>query len=204
RSAITRYGEQLPYLRQFVESAFNLEHLNFARLAVISDSVTILHRDLLELTDIPAEARNSHRVHVPLVTNDDRFFTADNVVYQMKVGEVWYFDASKVHGAASLSRVPRTHLILDFADAGADCLARFDAQPTGGVPQDRIRSREPLTDDERQSLLALASVVNMDNFRDVFGIVIKKHYRRDGGDNLVWITLKEIGRRSTERAASQK
>lgn len=204
-SAITPYGEQLPYLREVVEKNFDLGSLNFARLAVIAGSVTIPHRDLLELAEIPEGERNAHRVHVPLVTNDSCYFTEGNVVYQMRVGDVWFLDASREHGAAVLSPEPRTHLILDFADRGSDGeLFRFDAESSGSVPTSRIRERPPLTDAERKDLLGLAGVIDLDNYRDVFSIVIKKHYRADGGDNFVWETLDEIARLSEDEKVRSK
>ncbi|MGW7518512.1 aspartyl/asparaginyl beta-hydroxylase domain-containing protein [Streptomyces sp. NPDC054796] len=205
RSSVTKYGEQLPYVRNLIESNFNTEHLNFARLAVMSDSVTMPHRDLLELSDIPEEVRNTNRVHVPLVTTEEAFFTQANDVYRMHVGEVWFFDASRVHSAGALSPEPRTHLILDFCWVEDESeLVRFDFRPTGGIPRERIRERAPLTGKEREEILALAPVIDADNIRDVFGIVIKKHYRKDGGDNFIWDTLDELGRRSQDENVRAK
>ena len=205
KSAVTPFGEQLPYLRKLVEDSFQLENLNFARLAEMTDSVTFPHRDLLELEDIPAESRNAHRMHIPLVTNDGALFTENNVVYRMHAGDVWFFDASREHGAAVLSTQTRTHLILDFTDAGrAADVVRFELTPSGGIPEDRICKREVLTDDERAALHRLADVIDLENWRDIFGIVAKKHYRRDGGENFVWGTLMEIGRRSTYPAVLAK
>jgi hypothetical protein len=205
KSALTPFGEQLPYLREVVERNFHLENLNFARLAEMCDSVTFPHRDLLELDDIPAESRNAHRMHVPLVTNDGALFSEDNVVYRMSAGDVWFFDASREHGAAVLCPQTRTHLILDFTDAGAARdVVRFDLAPTGGIPADRVCRREPLSDRERDALLALADVIDLTNWRDIFGIVTKKHYRRDGGERFVWGTLLEIGRRSGDPAVLAK
>lgn len=205
KSAITECGEKLPYLRKLVESNFNLDHLNFARLAVMSNSVTIPHRDMLELHDIPEDARSAHRVHVPLVTSENAYFTHGNIVYQMRAGEVWFFDASKVHGAAALSPDERTHLILDFSDTPrVDDLVTFDLHGTGSVPADRITKRPPLSEVERKNLLALAAIVDLDNYRDVFSIVIRNHYRHDGGENFVWETLDTIGRLSQNEAVRSK
>lgn len=195
---VTEYGVRLPYLRQLVENSFDMTHLNFGRLAVISDAVTIPHRDLLELKDIPEDARNSHRVHVPLATNSDCYFTHDNIVYQMRVGDVWFFDAAKVHGAASMSRQPRVHLILDFADAAGTALARFDLDPDAAIPAERICRRPSLSDVELDAFLGLAKVISKDNWRDVFSIVIKAHYRVDGGASFVWDTLGRIGELSDD------
>lgn len=190
---LTDCGKQVPYLRELIEQTFNTDHLNFVRLAVISNSVTIPHRDLLELGDIDEDARNAHRVHVPLVTNSDCYFSEDNVVYQMRAGEVWFFDASRVHAAASLSADLRTHMILDFTAAGGDNpLVTFEVTGPPGIPAARACDREPLSDRERATLLGLSQVIDMDNWREVFGIVIKKHCRKDGGENFVWGTMGEI------------
>lgn len=205
RSAATEHGEQLPYLRGLIENHFDVDRLNFARIAVISNSVTVPHRDLLELSDIPEEVRNSTRVHVPLVTTEDAFFTQGNEVYRMHVGDVWFFDASQVHAAANLSTEPRTHLILDFSTVEDEAdLVRFTPTPGLGIPKERIRERAPMTDRERADLLALAPLIDRDNIRDVFGIVIKKHYRKDGGASFVWDILDELGRRSPDPAVGAR
>ncbi|AZS88827.1 aspartyl/asparaginyl beta-hydroxylase domain-containing protein [Streptomyces griseoviridis] len=205
KSSVTAFGEQLPYLRQVVERNFHLENLNFARIAEMTNSVTVPHRDLLELEDIPQEARNAHRMHIPLETNEGALFTEDNVVYRMAVGDVWFFDASKVHGAAALTTRSRTHLILDFTDAAdAADVVRFPLELSGGIPEDRISKRPSLTDAELEALYRLADVVDLENYRDVLGLVIKKHYRRDGGEDFVWRTLTEIGRRCPDQAVRTK
>ncbi len=194
-SAFTEYGEQLPYVRELITSHADLTRLNFARLALVSDSVIIPHRDLLELSDLPDDARNAHRMHIPLATNDDCFFSEDNVVYQMREGEVWFLDASQVHSVAVLSGEARVHLMLDFVNMpGDDPLARVDgaASETDGIPADRVVARPPLTEAEGADLLNLAAVLTMDTFGEVFSIVIKKHFRRDGGDGFVWDTMTEI------------
>lgn len=197
-SSVTEYGAQLPYLRGLIERHFDLEHLNFARFAVMTDSVTVLHRDLLELADIPADRRESHRVHLPLVTNDGALFTQDEQVYRMEVGDVWFFDASRVHGAAAFSREPRTHLILDFTEAAEESLTRLGSGASGTIPPERLVQRERLGEGERKSLVELASLVTPDNIREIFGIVIKTHYRKNGGSTFVWDTLDEIGRLSND------
>jgi len=205
KTTITEYGQQLPYLRSVVEKNFNLERLNFARLAVIADSVTIPHRDLLELGDIPEAERTTHRMHLSLVTNDDCFFTQDNVVYRMRPGEVWFFDAAKVHGAGSLTPERRIHLILDFAAVrDAQDLVRFPLEPAAGIPAENVYDRPPLAEAERRELIRLAEIIDQDNYRDVFSIVIRKSYRTDGGEDFVWKTLDEIGKLSKNESVRAK
>ena len=199
RSALTEYGKQLPYLSGLVERNFNLQHLTFARLVVISNSVIIPHRDLLELGSVPTDSRNAHRIHIPLVTNEHCFFMHDNTVYRMRSGEVWFFDASSPHSAASFSPPSRVHLLVDFSYVD-DCakLLRFEPKNSRTIPEENICERNRMTDEDRKRLLALSGVIDLDNFRDVFGIVIKNHYRKDGGDNSIWNTF----RRSRSPAAT--
>jgi L-proline cis-4-hydroxylase len=202
---VTEYGAQLPYLRELIERSFAVEHLTFARLAVMSDSVLIPHRDYVELGSIPEQARVAHRLHVPLVTSQDCYFTEDDLVYRMKAGEVWFLDATRMHSAGVFSNIRRVHLILDFTDASdATQLVSLPIESPSDVPAQSLCPREPLSDRERDDLLALASVVDMDNLKDVFAIVIKKHYRRDGGENFVWNTLDRIAELSDNDAVRKK
>lgn len=198
-SAWTKYAEQLPYLVETVEQTFNLQYLDFARLGIFSNSVIIPHKDLLELDKV------LHRVHVPLITNDNCYFSESNVVYRMRFGEAWFFDASYMHSAASFSDEDRVHLILDFADVdSADKLVRFKRDTGDGIPQENIRSRDGLTGVERDALLSLAAVIDAQNIKDVLSIVIKKHYGKDGGDNFVWDTAMKIAKYSRNPAVELK
>lgn len=201
RGALTEYGSQLPYLSELIRSNFDVEHLNFARLVVMSGSVTLPHRDLLELGDIPQDRRMTHRVHIPLVTHEDAFHTEDNLVYHMDVGDVWVLDASRVHAAAVLSDRPRVHLMLDFTEVDdLAALARFGWSLDGLVPAGRIREREALKPEEYQALLRLADVITVETWREVASIVVKTHFRKDGGDEFVWRTLEDIAARCPEPA----
>jgi hypothetical protein len=197
-SGRTEYAEQLPYLTEVIERSFNLKYLTFARLAVISNSVIIPHKDLLEYGKV------LHRVHVPLITNDECFFSESNVVYRMGFSEVWFFDAGSMHSAASFSEQDRVHLMLDFVDVDDPTkLMNFEIHDRG-IPQESIRPRGALTDEEREALFSLADVIDIENYRDIFSIVIKKHYRKDGGDNFIWNTMREIAKDSRNRPVDSR
>jgi hypothetical protein len=203
--AKTAYGEQLPYLSEIVERSFNLDHLRFARLAIISNSVIIPHRDLLELNEVPTQVRNAHRLHVPLITNENCYFSDRNVVYRMRFGEVWFFDATRMHAAASFSDQKRIHLMLDFSDVDdEDDLLRIPRDGLGTIPQVSICQRDGMTDAEREALLSLSHVIDMDNYRDIFSIVIRKHFRKDGGEDFVWNTVTKIADSSHNPAVVSK
>lgn len=196
----TDAARELPYVQELITSVADLSRLTFVRLARITNSVIIPHRDLLELGEVPDDARPAHRVHIPLATNDACFFSEDNTVYRMRAGEVWYFDAARIHSVASFSDEPRVHLMLDFADRDGDGpLLTVPDQGSGpGIPADRTVARPPLSDGERADLMRLSDVLTMDTFNEVFGIVIKTHFRRDGGDHFVWQAMTEIARDSKD------
>jgi hypothetical protein len=201
-STFTDYGRQLPYLQELISTVANPARLHFVRLAVISDLVIMPHRDYIELAEIPDDDRIAHRMHIPLATNDECYFSEYNTVYRMRAGEVWYFDAAQIHSAASFSNEPRTHLIFDFIekpDAGPILSISTD-DATDGIPADRTVPRPRLSADERAMLSDLAGVLTMDTFNEVFGIVIKTHFRRDGGEDFAWETMAALARASADPA----
>jgi hypothetical protein len=195
-STFTEYGKELPYVQELITNTVDTTRLNFVRLARISNSVIVPHRDFLELGEIPEDARSAHRLHIPLVTHGDCFFSEGNTVYRMRAGEIWFFDASQIHSVASLANAPRIHLIFDFVErSGAGPLVTVEDEGEGegeGIPANRSVQRPPLSDSERADLLGLAEVLTMDTFGEVFSILIKKHFRYDGGDNFVWDTMTAI------------
>ena len=201
-STFTQYGNQLPYVRDLITSIADLERLNFVRLAKVSNSVIIPHRDLLELGELPDNTRNAHRMHIPLATNEDCFFTEDNTVFRMRKGEVWFLDASQIHSVAVLSKEPRVHLMFDFVNqpSSRPLIAIEGGSEDAGIPDERTVKRPPLTDADRANLLRLADVLTMDTFSEIFSIVIKKHFRYDGGDDFVWNTMIAIARASRDAA----
>jgi L-proline cis-4-hydroxylase len=185
--AFTEYGAQLPYLQELVTGTVDTSR--------ISNSVIVPHRDFLELGDIPADARSAHRLHIPLVTHDECYFSEDNTVYRMRPGEIWFFDASRLHAVASLKNVERIHLIFDFFGAdGGPLVTVGDEGYADGVPADRAVDRPPLSDVDRTSLHRLADVLTMDTFGEIFSIIIKHHFRYDGGDDFSWQTMMAIAR----------
>lgn len=194
RSTFTEYGGRLPYVQELIMNTVDLNRLQFVRLVMVSDSVIVPHRDLLELSDVPEDARAAHRLHIPLITHENCFFSEDNIVYRMRAGEIWYFDAARIHSVASLSNAPRIHLMFDFVDRpGTEPLVKEEPEAVGnGIPGGSRVERPSLPEAERANLLRLADVLTMDNFREIFSIVIKTHFRWDGGENFAWETMTEI------------
>jgi Aspartyl/Asparaginyl beta-hydroxylase len=201
-SALTQYGNQLPYLHDLISTVADLDRLNFVRLAKVSDSVIIPHRDLLELSELSDDTRNAHRMHIPLATNENCFFNQGNTVFRMRKGEVWFLDASDIHSVAVMSNEPRFHLIFDFVNTPSSrSLITIDGQTEdAGIPDDRTVKRPSLADADYADLMRLGDVLTMDTFSEIFSIVIKKHFRYDGGDDFVWNTMMAIAGASKDAA----
>jgi hypothetical protein len=120
----------------------------------------------------------------------------------MRQGEVWFLDASQIHSVAALSPRNRIHLMLDFVNLPSDrpLIAVEGNPPSAGIPADRVVARPPLSEQDRTELLRLADVLTMDTFSEIFSIVIKKHYRRDGGDGFIWNTILALAKASRDPA----
>ncbi|MEU8511577.1 aspartyl/asparaginyl beta-hydroxylase domain-containing protein [Kitasatospora sp. NPDC048722] len=201
-AAFSELADRLPYLRELIANTADLDRLNFVRLAKVRNSVIIPHRDLLELGDLADETRNAHRMHIPLVTNEDCFFNEGDTVFRMRKGEVWFLDASEIHSVAVLSSQERVHLMFDFVNVpSAKPLTTVEgASSDVGVPADRTVTRPPLTDADRADLMRLADVLTLETVNEIFSIVIKKHFRYDGGVDFVWNTMLDIARAAEDPA----
>lgn len=190
-STFTPSGRRLGYLRELIDAVADPARLNFVRLAKVSNSVIIPHRDLLELSHLPDTERNAHRLHIPLVTNDECFFSEGNTVFRMRQGELWFLNAAEIHSVAVLSDQERVHLMFDFVDRPSPhpLITVPGARSDVGIPTDSLVRRPCLTDADRRELDQLATVLSMDTFGEIFSIVIKKHFRHDGGEDFVWDTM---------------
>jgi hypothetical protein len=55
------------------------------------------------------------RIHIPIITNDKCFFTIEDEIKNLKVGEVWEINNSeKLHGVSNEGDEDRVHLIVDW------------------------------------------------------------------------------------------
>jgi len=58
----------------------------------------------------------SHRVHVPLATNDQVTFECGEESIVMREGELWTFDNTLRHAVYNRGETPRIHMIVDFTE----------------------------------------------------------------------------------------
>jgi hypothetical protein len=57
-----------------------------------------------------------HRLHIPIKTNENVFFSVGNMRKNMKVGKIYEIDNLNLHSVENLSTENRIHLIIDIFD----------------------------------------------------------------------------------------
>ncbi len=60
----------------------------------------------------------SHRIHMPVITNDEVHFTVGESVKALKSGELWEINNRLLHGVENSSDLNRVHLIMDYVLPG--------------------------------------------------------------------------------------
>lgn len=65
-------------------------------------------------TDAGFSLLNCHRVHVPIITNDDVVFSVGGEEINMRTGEFWEINNATVHAVENRSGEDRVHLIVDW------------------------------------------------------------------------------------------
>ena len=68
--------------------------------------------------DGSASMRRCHRVHLPLITNDEVTFDVGESSIKMAEGELWEINNRREHAVANHSDRDRIHIILDYVIAG--------------------------------------------------------------------------------------
>jgi tetratricopeptide (TPR) repeat protein len=65
-------------------------------------------------TDAGFSLLNCHRVHLPIITNDDVIFSVGGEDINMQVGELWEINNGTEHAVENRSAEDRIHLIVDW------------------------------------------------------------------------------------------
>lgn len=90
-------------VEQYVGGCYNLRIGRIRFNLLPAKSCLTLHQDRQE----------THRFHIPLMTNDSCFFVNDMKVYQMLTeGALYAYNVAEQHTAVNASREPRVHLVL--------------------------------------------------------------------------------------------
>ncbi|MCF6194703.1 MAG: aspartyl/asparaginyl beta-hydroxylase domain-containing protein [Kangiellaceae bacterium] len=75
---------------------------------------------------------HSHRIHVPIITNNEVFFSVGGELYNMYPGEMVEINNRREHWVENRSTMERVHLILDWVIAGEQCCCSEKNHP--GIP----------------------------------------------------------------------
>lgn len=71
--------------------------------------------------DMNFSLAHSHRVHLPIVTNDEVWFTVGNETFHMGEGQLTEINNRRVHSVVNGGDTDRVHLVLDFVLPGEPC-----------------------------------------------------------------------------------
>jgi hypothetical protein len=197
---ITSYGRAVPYLDHIATTHFSMEHCKAARIFVIRQGQLAPHRDYLEF------GKGFTRVHLVLRTNPLAFNSEQSVVYQMRVGEIWYVDGSPVHSAANFSEEPRIHFVFDF-----DPEVPFE-ELTKGIQKSSLLApiqlveRPELASEQRNAIHGLASTVDPDGLllRHMIPFLARLHFFYDVSSRDTYGWLHEIAEGSGHEGAMRE
>jgi Flp pilus assembly protein TadD len=89
-------------------------------------------------TDAGFSLLNCHRVHLPIITNDDVIFSVGDEDINMRIGELWEINNGTTHTVENRSTQDRIHLIIDWMPnyAGKPEAAVLTADQPEGVDSD--------------------------------------------------------------------
>lgn len=107
------YEEYAPFIDETVSvvaeklSLSSVKQAIFARLRAHSEIKP--HKD-----SVGSIVKKTHRIHLPVITNEKCSFTVSKESKNLKVGEIWIIDnVHKVHSVNNLGDTDRVHLIID-------------------------------------------------------------------------------------------
>ncbi|HEX6261046.1 MAG TPA: aspartyl/asparaginyl beta-hydroxylase domain-containing protein, partial [Woeseiaceae bacterium] len=76
---------------------------------------------IAEHMDMNFSLTHSHRVHLPIITNDQVLFTVGKETINMREGQLTEINNRRMHSVHNNGPEDRVHLILDFVLPGERC-----------------------------------------------------------------------------------
>lgn len=194
----TPLGQSLPYLDELLETHFDRDAIRYARIIRVSENACIIpHRDYLELDG------KFVRLHLVLDTNERCANTEENNIFHMRLGEVWFLDASLPHSAGCFSTTPRLHLVVDIDGARPpEEVIRNVKQPL--AQNAVVDTRKEWTKEALESVLGFSEIISAANYREFVAILAKIHFFYQVGCEDMYGWLKEICRRHGDPALIEK
>lgn len=107
------------------------------------------HGTIAEHRDMNFSLTHSHRIHLPIVTNDKVLFTVGKETVHLREGQLTEINNRRTHSVHNDSPQHRVHLILDFVLPGERCCcgARLhpDTRCSPRACEDTVLGRVPCT-----------------------------------------------------------
>ncbi|WP_352965776.1 aspartyl/asparaginyl beta-hydroxylase domain-containing protein [Mesorhizobium sp. M0815] len=194
----TPLGQSLQYLNELLETHFERDSIRYARIIRISENACIIpHRDYLELDG------NFVRVHLVIDTNARCYNTEEHKIFQMRLGEIWFLDASLPHSAGCFSSTPRLHLVVDIDGARVpEGVVRNVEQPLARIAV--IDVRKEWTNEALECILGFSEIISEANYREIVAILAKIHFFYKVDCQAMYGWLNEICRRRGDPALIEK
>ncbi len=178
----------LRHVDELITRAFRTEHVTLVRVFTASRGGFIRpHRDWTE------GARAFTRFHVPLQTNDRALNSEDDVVFHMRVGEIWFLDGARAHSGGCFADTPRVHLVIDF-DPAVPVEALLGAGVTRCEREPAPIERPALAEDDLAAIRGLAAIATDANLGAIANLLSALHFERRTSCAATWERVLEIAR----------
>jgi hypothetical protein len=89
---------------------------------------------------------HSHRIHLPILTNDEVLFTVGSETINLREGELYEINNRRMHSVRNNGSTDRVHLILDFVLPGEKCCCGAKRHP------DSLCSPQACLETDRQQI----------------------------------------------------
>lgn len=164
----TELGKHLKYIKTFIEENFDTTKLVQARAFSMRDAVVFPHRDFIEVNEAYI------RLQIPLITHSQAYHAEEDVVFRMRIGEVWHLAATNVHSAANLGDRRRLNLCLDFENT--DQPIQLLKKTGDTLPLPDIVVREEPSENHVRDIIAIGRIARKENIKDIIKLVLKEQY----------------------------
>lgn len=191
----TRFAAEVPYLRSVLERTLHFDRVLWVRAFLVQDGVLLPHRDFVEFSE------QYTRIHLPIQTDPSCLHIEEDVVFHMRMGELWFLDATTVHGAASLSSFARISIVVDTADDCASVVRGAALAPPEPVA---LVERDPCDARFRASLVALGGLMSRHNHREVLSLLARVPYYKRAHAAEVFEWLIEAAQRSGDERLHER
>lgn len=160
----TNAFKKLSYLRNLIDSNFNMERINMIRISNLQKGVIFPHRDFVE----NKTTENFIRLLIPLKTNRHALHYESNSVFNMRIGEIWQLFSKNIHSACNLENISRLILILDFDTSDIKNCIKNTYMNEIPLPIN-FKYREQIGKKRIcEYLHDLSSRISKDNFKEIF------------------------------------